>query len=358
MMKDKIKKYLISLSAIMIIIGAMLILPVTVRAAKVSGKCGDSIFWMYNEPKKTLIIAGSGKMYDYSYHNEAPWKHMAETSGEAVQYDDSQIDKLIIGSEITYIGDEAFSGLLINEVEFDNIKSSKLASIGEYAFSYCNSLESIKLPSSLKKIGKHAFAVSAFTDFTIPTSCTEIADYAFAGCTFTRIEIPNTVKKLGKYAFGYRAKNQDGSENLDDSTPKKEIHRVARFEVVGPKSNIGSSTAFKYAKKYNLNYVMKGVKGPKIKTASNVKTRRILLKWNKSGSASGYYIRYSTSKKFDKSSATKYITVKGRKTTSRKTAQLTKNKTYYITLRYYKYVAGKKCYSEWWKTAKKVKIKK
>lgn len=357
-MKDKEKKYLISLLAVMIIIGAMLIMPVTARAAKVSGKCGDSIFWLYNEQKKTLIIAGSGKMYDYSYHNDAPWKHMAENPDEALKYDDSQIDKVIIGSEITYIGEEAFSGLLIYEVEFDNIASSKLESIGEYAFSYCNSLDSIKLPSSLKKIGKHAFSNSAFSSFTIPSSCKEIGDYAFSGCIFTRIEIPNTVKKVGKYAFGYRAYNTDDDYTLDDSTPKKDIHKVPGFDVVGPKSGIASSTAFKYAKKYKLNYVMKGVKGPKIKSAANVKTRRIRLKWNKSGSASGYHIRYSTSKKFDIYTTIKYITVKGRKTTSRKTAQLKKNKTYYITVRYYKYVGGKKCYSEWWKTAKKVKIKK
>ena len=69
----------------------------------------------------------------------------------------------------------------------------------------------------------------------------------------------------------------------------------------------------------------------------------------------GYEVQYSTSKKFTKST-TKTATVKKAKTTSLTLKKLKAKKTYYLRIRTYKTVGGKKFYSAWSKvTSKKTK---
>ena len=117
-----------------------------------------------------------------------------------------------------------------------------MTTIGEYAFSYCESLTSVVIPDSVTTIGKRAFAnCTNLTSIEIPDSVTEIHDifddgdnlrevicssnvllslpknnlekikitsgeeigaYAFFGCTsLTSITIPDSVTKIGGFAF-------------------------------------------------------------------------------------------------------------------------------------------------------------
>ena len=66
--------------------------------------------------------------------------------------------------------------------------------------------------------------------------------------------------------------------------------------------------------------------------------------WKKNSAVSGYQIQYSTSKKF---TSAKTVTVKGYKTTSKTIKSLKAKKTYYVRVRTYKTVNGKKVYSDW-----------
>lgn len=88
-----------------------------------------------------------------------------------------------------------------------------------------------------------------------------------------------------------------------------------------------------------------------IKSVKNKKSKKAVISWKKVTGASGYQIVYSTSKKF-KSKKTKNVT-KATVTLSK----LKKKKTYYIKVRAYTKVNGKKVYGKW-STVKKVKIKK
>ena len=95
------------------------------------------------------------------------------------------------------------------------------------------------------------------------------------------------------------------------------------------------------------------VKKSAIKTAKrsqNNKKLKVTLK--KVRGASGYQIKYSTSKKFTKKT-TKTIKVKG----TTKTIQKLKKKTYYVKVRAYKKIKGTTYYSKW-STVKKVKVRK
>jgi len=81
--------------------------------------------------------------------------------------------------------------------------------------------------------------------------------------------------------------------------------------------------------------------------------KRITLKWNKDNNTDGYQIHYSTSKKFKKA---KTVTVKGSKKTKTTLKKLKKGKKYYVRIRAYKTINGKKYYFIWSKK-KSVKIK-
>lgn len=81
-------------------------------------------------------------------------------------------------------------------------------------------------------------------------------------------------------------------------------------------------------------------------------SKKVTLKWKKV-KASGYEIQYSTSKNFKKNKKT-VTAKKNQKTTTVK--KLKSNKTYYVRIRAYTKVNGKKYYGEWSKTTK-VKVK-
>lgn len=99
--------------------------------------------------------------------------------------------------------------------------------------------------------------------------------------------------------------------------------------------------------------VTEGAKVPRVKF-SKLKVsgkRKVKATWEKLTNVSGYQIQYAPNKKFKKA---KSKTVKSTSVTIKK---LKKKKTYFVRVRAYKLVDGKKVYGKW-SAVKKVKIKK
>ena len=92
---------------------------------------------------------------------------------------------------------------------------------------------------------------------------------------------------------------------------------------------------------------------PKLNSAKSTSKKKIKAYWSKVKGASGYQVMWSTYKNFSKNYKTKSVKAKySSKTVT--TAQ--SKKTYYVRVRAYKTISGKKVYSPWSNT-KKVKTK-
>jgi len=92
-----------------------------------SGTCGEDnlLTWTYDDKTKTLTVSGSAALTDnYTFGTEAP----------------TQMQKLVIGNEVTAIGDSAFYGMSsINHL----IIGGSVAIIGDYAFAGCRNFDDI-----------------------------------------------------------------------------------------------------------------------------------------------------------------------------------------------------------------------
>ena len=129
-----------------------------------SGKCGENVYWSYDEGSKTLTISGTGAM---NYDSDVPWDGYSED---------------------------------ISTVEIE----TGVTTIGEWAFSYCSNLKSVTIPDSVTTIGEGAFYFSSLTSVTIGNSVTTIRMKAFSECrSLTSVTIGNSVTTIGKSAFSY-----------------------------------------------------------------------------------------------------------------------------------------------------------
>ena len=99
-----------------------------------------------------------------------------------------------------------------------------------------------------------------------------------------------------------------------------------------------------YSGKKTLSFTI-DPKGTTISSLSKSK-KAFTAKWKKqSAQTSGYQLLYSTNSKFK--SRNKYVTVSSYKTTSKTIKKLAAKKKYYVKIRTYRSVSGKKYYSGW-----------
>lgn len=158
-------------------------------AADISGTCGENLAWSLSG-EGSLIITGTGDMYDYALQEEVPWA--AQTIN---------IYSISLPNGLTSIGTNAFQNcFLVPEI---NIPDS-VTRIGDYAFYACNGLTELKIPEHVTQIGKSAFGGCAnITEFTLPEGIPNIPEELFNGCNgLTKVNIPESVTSIGNLAFG------------------------------------------------------------------------------------------------------------------------------------------------------------
>ena len=122
---------------------------------------------------------------------------------------------------------------------------NSVTTIGNYAFSECQGLETLEIPESVETIGYNAFLnCTGLTSITFPNSLTYIGSSAFQGCTgLTTITFPASIWKIDFRAF-YECTN---------------LTTIFVLRRVGP--SINSATFDSYYSYPKDVHVLKGYKG-------------------------------------------------------------------------------------------------
>lgn len=113
---------------------------------------------------------------------------------------DIEVPFEISGQKVTSIGNNAFSEC--NTI-YSIVIPDSITNIGNAAFSNCSTLESISISDSVESIGSSAFSqCKRLKNIIIPDRVTIINDYTFFGCEkLESITISNNVTSIGNSAF-------------------------------------------------------------------------------------------------------------------------------------------------------------
>ncbi|MBO4602674.1 MAG: leucine-rich repeat domain-containing protein, partial [Salinivirgaceae bacterium] len=134
-----------------------------------------------------------------------------------IVYADSDLAYTIVGGVATvtgYIGTS--QSVTIPATITVNGKKYPVTSIGDNVFNFCQTLESIIIPNSVKTIGDYAFyCCTGLTSIEIPESVKSIGKYAFYGCeNLTEVKYNPATTTVGEGAFeGTKIQNEDLDQN-------------------------------------------------------------------------------------------------------------------------------------------------
>ena len=132
-------------------------------APSFSGKCGDNLYWSYNESEQSITITGTGYMYDYYTSGTQPWALFM-----------GNIKKVTTDNTAKSFGAFAFDGAIrLAEVHI----GTSIEAINTCAFGQCDRLRNIYCyPTYPPIINEYSF-VRYDANLYIP--CDYIEDYMF-----------------------------------------------------------------------------------------------------------------------------------------------------------------------------------
>lgn len=113
-----------------------------------------------------------------------------------------KMDSLTINDAATSIGNSAFDECY----KLTTLSLGKnITTIGKYAFSECHKLDNVTIPPSVTSIGNSAFRrCYALTTLSLGENIETIGKYAFEECqALTNVTIPEKVKTIEPYTFGW-----------------------------------------------------------------------------------------------------------------------------------------------------------
>lgn len=317
---------------------------------------GDNVTARLNK-KGVLTISGKGDMWNDTddtnvYYNK--WFNNKR----------NRIYKVVIKRGVTTIGRRAFSYM-------ENIQSVSIPDtvnyIDTYAFLKTTSLKSIKIPANVKKIGIQSFYESGIKRCSIGKGLGEIDDFAFSHCyRLKSISIPSGTRAIGMGAFA-----ESGLKTVKIGDDVREIKKNA-FPVVKAtvysQNIILGENAFEpltifYAYKgssidqyaamngHIINYLKD--KNDKSKEPAKINGVRVSslskgfrVRFNRVNGARGYEIRYAANSAL--LDASKTITIAN----IYNVTGLEGGKAYYVKVRAYTIVKGKKIYGKYSKIVK------
>lgn len=407
-------KAALKLSISLFVLIAMVLLTGRAAIADETGKCGPDAEYTYDS-YGSLIIKGSGYIEERAFFYK-DWKDSITSvyihEGITEIYDDafftcSSIETLSLPNSLMVIRSRAFADCtsLMSVIIPDSVHN-----IGFQAFSGCTSLSDVTLPKTAA-LEWYCFDEAPFFDITKKASISlESTSLKYTGeeqKPKVTVKYGSTVLKEGTDYELYYYNNTDigkaevnvsgipegawwGSKTLYfDITPisaspdvslkkssfvytgssiKPEISsvKIGSTNLSSDQYKVTYSSGRKKVGEYSVTVSLTGTykgsktlkfkilpKGTKIKNISSEK-KNLTVTWTpQKKEIDGYKIYCSKKKNFSGSIKKKTVSKSKKKITFTK---LSSGKTYYVKIRTYKKVNGKKYYSEWSK-AKKIKVK-
>ena len=335
---------------------------------------------LFNKAKTTLVSYPSGKVGAYTIPTTVT--NIAYCAFTCA----TKLTSVIVPSGVQEIGYDTFAWC--NALESATLPNT-IKTIAEGGFRYCTSLKDIYFGGTEAEwknvsIDNHGYGNQTLLNVNIhynSLACshdykcikTVAATYSAEGykqykCSKCSATYETTIAKLkrtnlskakvtgisdktytGK-ALTQSIKVKLGSATLKSGTDYKITYKnnksigTASVTITGTGKYSGTIT-----KTFKIN-----PKTASLKTVKSAKKAQLNVAWSKDSKVSGFQILLATNSKFTKGKKT--VTIKGYKTTSKTIKSLKSKKTYYVKIRSYKTISGKKVYGAFSKV-KKVKIK-
>lgn len=219
------KKRLLSIALVLCMLVSLLPAAAFADNAPIGGSCGKSVTWALKDG--TLTISGTGEMAYYDGDNPAPWKKHGE-----------EIKSVVVADGVTKVSGAMFDGLTAaTAVSF----GSKVSGLDGNMLGLAHALESITVsdknasycvkdgvlysksmttlvrypeskagtaftvPDGVKVIGSDAFSsCNKLTSLTLPTSVTTLERFSVYACeNLKSIKLPSKLDSIGDFAFAY-----------------------------------------------------------------------------------------------------------------------------------------------------------
>ena len=233
--------------------------------------------------------------------------------------------------------------------------------IASSAFEYCRSLTSVTIPDSVTSIGERVFfCCTSLRNVTIPNSvtsigfgafdCTNLANVYYAGSQseWNNITISDENEDLTNATIRFSSiPTPTPTPTPTPSSTPSPAPSPTPTPTPSPAPTQPTTTPTTSAKAVSKP---KSSKFKKVKAAK----KAVSVEWKKVIGVKGYQVQVATDKKFKKNKKT--VNIKKQKTTKTTVKKLKAKKKYYVRIRTYKIVNGKKVYSSWSKV-KSVKTK-
>lgn len=228
---------------------------------------------------------------------------------------------------------------------------------------YGSHLSDIKLPTGFKFVKSSTTSVGTVgtKKFEVKYTPSDTKNYNIVTGIYVSVTVtkaPQQISAVSSFtkvyqdpAFSLNAKITKGAGTLSyksSNTSVVQVYSNGRVSIKGmgtAKITVAASSTnnYKYtAKTITITVKPKNVNMVSVKSQS---AKKVSVKWVERSGVSGYEIKYSTSKTFSSNSKTSTVTGASRR--SKTLEGLQSGKKYYVKVRVYKNVNGKKLYGAW-----------